>query len=475
MIQFPRLILAFLLSGAVAYGRPTPVEPSVEKTGGPKTDKKPNILFIFTDDQQFMGYEANGNALIKTPFLNRLAEKGVRFTDAHAALSLCSPSRAAVLTGHYGSRNGVEALAVPLKKGETTFAQVLGKSGYQTLFCGKWHIRQKPEDVGFQKACYFDGNGSYIHRPVINEGKKVTPNEHIDLYCAKKSVEMIKNARSSDKPFILFHCTQLPHMNEKHTWPADIQFKKLYDWKNMPLPSNWNDDLTGKPPYLRTVRNKIEAEKYGYNNPDNIRKHCSDYYSVITEMDSYLSLLLQALKENGLEENTYVIFMSDNGWLLGDHGMTSKVLPYSASTHVPLVICGPGIDKGTSDLPCLNLDVTSTLYDLAGVKTPPSDLHGISLKPQLAKRKQEAQRTIVYECLKGYGGNDPILAAHDGHYLYIQTLDKTDHSKVAFEELYDEIGDPGETKNIVNEKSMKTVLPKLREAIENHRHTVLKN
>ena len=433
--------------------------------------EKPNIVIIFTDDQQYDSYGANGRSNIQTPVLDRLAERGVRFTNAHAALSLCSPSRAAVITGRYGSANGVEQLNTQLREGETSFAQDLKKSGYATLFSGKWHLKNTAQDLGFDRVCSFRGNGAYYGRKVNDEGRELQPEEHIDLYCARKSAEMIKDAAEQDKPFVLFHCTQLPHMDNKHTWPASKKFNDLYAVEDMPLPANWNDSLKDKPDYMKAVRNRTQAKVYGYEKPENIRKHVKDYYAVVSEMDSFLELILKSLKENGVEDNTYIIYMSDNGWMLGDHGMTSKVLPFTTSTRVPLVIAGPGIGQGVCDTPALNLDLTATLYDIAKAE-PTAKLHGRSLLPLV--KGEDPNRTIVHECLGGYGGNDPFLAAINGRWLYVQTLSENDHSKITFEELYDKDKDPAEMTNLVASREHLAVLKSLKAEIGQHRTNVLK-
>ena len=433
--------------------------------------RRPNIVIIFTDDQQYDSYGANGRSKVRTPVLDRLAERGVRFTNAHAALSLCSPSRAAVLTGRYGSANGVQKLGAKLREGEIAFAQDLKHSGYTTLFSGKWHLKNTPRDLGFDRVCSFRGNGTYFGRKVNDEGRQLKPEEHIDLYCARKSAEMIKDAAEQDKPFVLFHCTQLPHMDGKLSWPAAKKFTDLYNVKDMPLPTNWNDSLKGKPDYLKEVRNRSQAKVYGYDKPENIRKHAKDYYAVVSEMDSFLGLVMKSLKENGVEDNTYVIYMSDNGWMLGDHGMTSKVLPFTASTRVPLVIAGPGIAQGVCDTPALNLDLTATIYDLAGVK-PTAKLHGRSLLPMV--KGDDPKRTIIHECLGGYGGNDPFLAAINGRWLYIQTLSETDHGRITFEELYDKDKDPAEMNNLLASEEHLAILKTLKAEIEQHRTNVLR-
>jgi len=432
--------------------------------------ERPNIVILFTDDQQYDCYGANGRSEVQTPVLDRLAERGVRFTNAHAALSLCSPSRAAVLTGRYGSANGVERLGSRLRLGETTFANDLKQAGYLTLFSGKWHLKKTPEELGFDRTCSFYGNGTYFGREVNDEGQTRFPQEHVDMYCAKKSADMIRDAAKQDKPFVLFHCTQLPHMNGKNGWPAAQRFKDLYATTRMPLPENWNDDLRDKPAYLKTVRNRERAIAFGYDKPENVRSHARDYYSVVSEMDSFLALVLDTVKETKLDDNTYVIFASDNGWMLGDHGMSSKVLPFTASTRVPLVISGPGINQGICDTPALNIDLTATILDMAGVSAT-AQLHGKSLLPII--KGEQPDRTIVHECLGGFGRNDPFLAAITGRWLYIQTLAKDDHETITFEELYDKDRDPDEMMNLANSLEHAANLKALRAKIANHRTSIL--
>ncbi len=152
--------------------------------------------------------------------------------------------------------------------------------------------------------------------------------------------------------------------------------------------------------------------------------------------------------------------------------MTSKVLPFTTSTRVPLVIAGPGIEQGVCDTPALNLDLTATLYDIAGIE-PTGNLHGRSLLP-LAKG-EDPNRTIVHECLGGYGGNDPFFAAINSRWLYVQTLSLDDHNKITFEELYDKDKDPAEMTNLITSKKHLAVLKSLKAEIAQHRTNVLES
>jgi arylsulfatase A-like enzyme len=285
--------------------------------------RSPNIVFILTDDQRFDSIGANGNPHIHTPNLDRLAARSVRFTNAHVVMSLCSPSRAAILTGRYGSSNGVTRLGAALRTGEKTFAQHLKSGGYSTAMVGKWHIAGNPEATGFDFTCIFRGNGTYVGRQVWDRGQVLRPTQHVDDYCIDRSIAFLEEAVHQPQPFVLFHATQLPHMDNHHAWPSPNEFRARYDSAKLPVPSTVKGDLTGKPPYLEGVRNRTQADTDGYRDPAAVQKHTRDYYAVVTQLDAMVGRLLNALDRLGLRENTWIIFASDNGWLLGEHRMTS--------------------------------------------------------------------------------------------------------------------------------------------------------
>lgn len=433
---------------------------------------QPNILVIYTDDQRYDALGANENKVIITPVLDELLSKGVRFNQAHVAYALSSPSRAAMLTGRYGSQNGVLDLKGVVNEGEVSVAQLLQEQGYTTAINGKWHLHQKPEQLGFDEACYFNSNGRFYKRTIHDHGQVVKPTEHCDSYCADKSVDFLRRQKGSDKPFFLYHCTQLPHMNHKRVWNALDETKAKYNVDDMPVAANHLDDLKDKPAYLKTVRNRKVAKEYGYPDTKAIQKHTRDYYSVITEMDSFLQRIIDELEAQGLMDNTYIFFMGDNGWMLGDHGFTSKVLPYRASTHVPFFVLGPGIKHTENNSLVSNIDIAPTMLELAGTQVP-ENMHGKSLLPILQKGKSKVRKAFVYEGLGKYGGAKPELATISGQYRYIVTF--TDHGlkDIDFQELYDIEKDPDEMHNLAGEKKYKSVIKKLSKPIAKHRKKVL--
>ena len=435
--------------------------------------RHPNIIFIYSDDQRQDAVGANGNKMIITPALDKLANQGMRFTNANVVFALCSPSRAALLTGRYGSANGVLDLDSDLNPNEKTVAQYLQKEGYLTGMSGKWHIGRKPLEAGFDFSVWFEGNGTYYGRTIHDEGKTINPEMHCDEYCVNRSIDFLNEAAKSGKPFFLFHNTQLPHMNGELLWDASQETKEKYKASDMPVAKNRFDDLEDKPEYLKTVRNLTQAKVYGYPDLVAIQNHTRDYYSVITEMDEYLDQLFKTIDELGLRENTWIFFMSDNGWMLGDHGFTSKVLPYRPATRVPLFVLGPDLKPAVDDQLVLNIDMTPTILELAGIKGS-DDIHGKSIVPILKGKQNGWRDAFVYEGLGTYGGAKPNLTVISKDFRLIVTYEDEKLSKVNFRELYDQKTDSDEMKNLIQEPKYKEVIEQLQKEIEAHKRNILK-
>ncbi|UZR96653.1 sulfatase-like hydrolase/transferase [Chondrinema litorale] len=434
---------------------------------------KPNFIVILTDDQRMDALGANGNDIIITPAIDKLAQNAAIFTNANAVFSLCSPSRAAILTGRYGSANGVLELGSDLNKGEKSVAQYLKENGYTTGFSGKWHLGQKPKMLGFDFSVYFESNGAYYNRLIQDEEKEVRPAQHCDEYCVDRSIEFLESVAENEQPFFLFHCTQLPHMNGNLIWNAKLETLNKYNQNDMPVPITRGEDLSQKPAYLKEVRNFTKSKDYGYPDSQAIQKHVKEYYAVITEMDDALSRLIKTVEDKELMENTYIIFVSDNGWMLGEHGFTSKVLPYKPSTQIPFFILGEGIEKSSKNQIVLNIDIAPTLLDLAGISIP-ENMHGKSIVPLLGDENPNWREAFVYEGLGSYGGAKPNLTVFDGQYRYIVTYQDNQLNKVYFLELYDNILDPNEQDNLALQKGYTQIIERLNSFIESHRAKILK-
>lgn len=303
------------------------------------------------------------------------------------------------------------------------------------------------------------------------------PEEHCDLYCARRSIDFLemagpRSAADKPQPFFLFHNTQLPHMNGELKWPAPDSIRDRYRESDMPVAANKDDNLSDKPEYLKTVRNRTQAKEYGYPNRGAIQAHTKDYYSVVSEMDAFVGKILDKVEKLGIADNTYIIFMSDNVWMLGDHGFTSKVLPYLPSTHIPLAIVGPAIKPSTEDGLALNIDLMPTILELAGLKVP-ANVHGKSLKKVLTGKEKLVREQFVYEGLGSYGGAKPNLTIVSGPFRYIVTYEDEKLDRVNFRELYRIDVDPGEMKNLARESKYSSKIMSFEKAISQHLKEVI--
>jgi arylsulfatase A-like enzyme len=408
---------------------------------------KPNIVFVLTDDQRWDAAGFASRGAVWSPGLDKLRSRGMQFSRAYAAYSLCSPSRAAILSGQYGSRNGVNTLDAALNRPQDSVANLLRNADYQTAVCGKWHLATTPKQAGFDWAVTFHGNGTWYGRKVNRNGMTVNPPELVDAYCAGESVRFLRE-RDKSRPFFLWHCSQLPHMDHKQSWPATQASLARYDVEKMPLPSTWKGDEAGKPEWLAQSRNRTQALKYGYSDPTKIRAHTRAYRATISDLDDALQPLWAALDAEDLWTNTVVVFMSDNGWMLGEHGLTSKVLAYEASARVPFLLAAPGLKPGSQcDRLVSNLDLAPTLLEFAGVAVPEA-YQGRSLRPLLSEPQMKFREGFIYEGTGGYGDVPPMAAWITERTKTIHTLGTKPGSEPGFIECYDLQDDADEAKNL---------------------------
>jgi arylsulfatase A-like enzyme len=268
------------------------------------------------------------------------------------------------------------------------------------------------------------------------------------------------------------------------------------------VPASWRDDLSGKPPYLARSRFRTQGEKYGYATEAGIRAHRRQYLAIVSQMDRSLGRLVEACGRLGLGENTYVFLMGDNGWFMGEHGFTSKVLAYEESMRVPLVVAGPGLEGAADGRLVLNADLAPTMLDLAGLPVP-GNMHGRSLAPLLGGRNLAAalggratppalvgqatlaggraplagrqaplggqappwRESILYEALAPELSSWPLVAVRTRDFKYIQTFDLADRSQTAFEELYDLRNDPAEMRNLAPSPEDRETLDRLKDEL----------
>ncbi|MBU3005567.1 sulfatase-like hydrolase/transferase [Paraglaciecola arctica] len=432
---------------------------------------QPNIVFIFADD---LRADTLGivDEKIHTPNLDALAKKARVFNNAFSVLAVCSPSRATILTGRYPSSHGVTTYGdTPIRPGNPSFVSALKKAGYQTAVTGKWHLGNEPKELGFDVADIFHSNGPWYGREVIENGQhKIYPG-FIETWSVDRSVDFIEQASKKKSPFFLWYNTQVPHMDDKFSWPATEQAMAYYDQDTVPLPVSYPPDhrATGKPPYLKHSRSYTRAmDVYGYKDENKLRAHIHDYYAAVTDMDKEIGRLLNKLDILGLSDNTIVIFMSDNGWFLGEHGLTSKVLAYKASMQVPLFISGKGIEPSVRDELVINTDMAPFILDLAGVSVN-YRLDGRSLTPLLGAEKSKWRNAFYYESPTPQLVPRSFFAIRDEQYLYIETFIDNTAKQPEFIELYDVKNDPYELKNLAITGQNKTLLAHYAEQLKRAR------
>jgi len=284
---------------------------------------------------------------------------------------------------------------------------------------------------------------------------------------ADEALRFIAQATESDRPFALWLCTQVPHMDGRHTWPARQKFLDRHPAQDIEVPLSWDDDLSGKPAYLKSARNRTRGLEYGYDDPQKIQAHTRDYRASVEQMDAAVGRVLKALRDGDLEKNTWIIFMGDNGWLLGEHGMTSKVLPYEESMRVPMAICGPSTEPRVSDRLVLNIDLTATIYELAGLETP-EQWHGRSLLPLVLGHTPADWRTdFLYEAPTSQLGSQPLWAVRSERWKLIETRMKSNPEQRLLE-LYDLQADAIERSNLAADPRHRQTVNRLSARLREH-------
>ena len=466
--------------------------------------QQPNILFIFSDDHRW-DLIGKVNAEIATPNLDALADSGVRFTNAFVTTAICSPSRAAVLSGRYGTRNGVPTLSDPLAFPQATFVHDLKAAGYRTGQAGKWHLGTTPEEAGFDQWARINSNGSWFSRNVNTNIAGVAGNlggQFFETFMADVVIDWIADHEQNhaSEPFVMWWCNQVPHVDgglrypDVKTDPADkVQnlpwgsaggYRALYNVADMPVPGNWADDPAAwgpagtKPGYLATSRfvTKSVTENYGgpggYTNPapgvrnatlgeDNVQQHQLEYYASVQALDAEIGRVLARLEDpdgdgdtaDSIADETWVVFMGDNGWQTGSHRYTSKVLAYEEACRVPLLVRAPGAAPRVDDSIVLNIDLPSMFYALAGL-TPPPHLQGRDLGALVQNAAAPWRSRFYYEAVvpENSLGAEPHDAVRTATHKYIRTYasasDAQQNTGIVFEELYDLQSDPLEMSNL---------------------------
>jgi arylsulfatase A-like enzyme len=374
----------------------------------------PNIIFIMTDDQQQSAMSAYGNTILKTPNLDRIGAEGMRFTEMFVTNSLCAPSRASFLTGLYSHTHGVTTNGPSgsifqnqpgLKDEQQTFVHLLRRAGYHTGLVGKWHLRSLP--TGFDQWLILPGGGGPYNDPeMITSGMRMKFRGHADDVVGDQALTFLQQ-RPKDRPFCLLYNFKAPHRN----WVPAARFEKRFADVEIPLPRSFDDSFAGRPQALRKTEMAV-ADMPDFRNrgvdgtlaPDerkrqNFQQLAKNYYRTLLGVDENVGRVLDFLDKNSLSQDTLVIYSSDNGFFLGEHGLFDKRLMYEPSIRVPLLVRLPSRVKSgqvnSRDM-VLNIDLAPTVLEMAGVSVP-SWIQGRSFLAQLEGREVRWRDAFLYE------------------------------------------------------------------------------
>lgn len=374
--------------------------------------QRPNIIFILSDDHASHAMSCYGSRINHTPHLDRIANEGMRFDNCFCTNSICTPSRASILTGTYNHTNEVTTLDTPMDNELQSFPKLLQEAGYQTAVYGKWHLgegeRHKPK--GFDHWAVLPGQG-YYHNPTFvfpGEGageERTVPGYATDII-TDMCLEFLEN-RDPDKPFCLLYHHKAPH----RPWYSDEKHASMFLNEDIPEPETLYDtyDNRAKAAGLAAMRVGLDMIREDVNGelPDDMdemelrkwayQRYIKDYLRVVQSMDDNIGRVLDYLKEQDLEEDTIVIYTSDQGFFLGDHGWYDKRFMYEESLRMPFILRYPReVKAGTvnQDL-VLNVDFAPLLLDLAGISIP-AEMQGRSFRPQLHGRTPPDWREAMY-------------------------------------------------------------------------------
>jgi arylsulfatase A-like enzyme len=442
--------------------------------------ERPNIVFVFTDDHAAHAMSCYGSKLNQTPHLDRIAAGGVRFDRCYVTNSLCGPSRASILTGKHSHANGFRDNADRFDSSQITFPKLLQQAGYQTAVIGKWHLVSDP--TGFDHWEVLVGQGPYYNPPMIRNGERVKHEGYTTEIIGDLTLDWLQK-RDPAKPFLLMTQHKAPHRE----WQPGPNYFSLFKDTHIPEAPTLFDDYRGRgtpakvqtlavakdlneldlklkapqnltPGQLERWHQAYDAENEAFRaanlqGEDLVRwkyqRYLKDYLRCVQAVDDQVGRLLDYLDQAGLAKNTVVIYASDQGFFLGDHGWFDKRFMYEECYRTPFLVKWPGVTTGGTASSALvsNLDFAQTMLDMAGVPADPS-MQGVSLTPLLRGPAPANWRKSLYYHYYEYPG------VHDVHRHYGVRTDryKLMHFYHLGEwELYDLEKDPQELHSVYNE------------------------
>lgn len=442
-------------------------------------NRKPNVLFIMTDDQRWDAMSCAGNKILKTPNMDRLAAGGARFTEAFATNPLCSPSRGTILTGLHTHAHGVTTNTKgshTFKPGVITYPMLLQKAGYFSGMVGKWHIETPPAGLGFDHWCILPGQGAYHNPAMIANGGRVQFRGYCDDVIADQALETLKS-RPKNKAFSLICNFKAPH----RAWEPPDRFAKVYEDIVIPEPPTFNVGLENRPKGIRETDMQIadmpDFAKRGVpaglprelRKPLNYQQFVKNYYRVLLGVDENLGRILDYLDAQKLAENTVVIYTGDNGFFMGEYGMFDKRLMYEPSIRIPMLCRYPAAVKPRIDNEhmVINNDVAHTILDFCGVERPAHmEHHGESWRPILEGRASAWRDSWMYEYFEYPGAHCAPIARGvrtKSHKLIHYVQQPQAH------EMFDLAKDPEERKSVYDDPAYASQVASLSKELDRWR------
>jgi arylsulfatase A-like enzyme len=424
------------------------------RIGGDKDVKSRNVIFILTDDHRYdyMGFTGKVPWL-ETPNMDKMASEGAYFKNAFVTTSLCSPSRASILTGQFSHVHTIIDNYAPNPGNLTFFPEYLQKAGYQTAFLGKWHMGDHGDEPqpGFDHWESFVGQGVY-YNPRLNingERIKYSDSTYITDLLTEHSIDWLEN-RDENKPFFMY----LSHKAVHAEFEPAVRHKGRYKNKKIPLPPTFEQTKTGEyrdlkwPEWVKRQRVSWHGVDYMYHNNDGFQDMVARYCETLLGVDESIGKVMDYLKKEGLDKSTLVIYMGDNGFSWGEHGLIDKRHFYEESVKVPFLVRCPEIFKGGKEITSMvqNIDIAPTLLELAGVKKP-DYMAGESFMQLLNGDDNGWRDKIFYEYYWEYDFpmTPTVFGIRTDKYKYMRYQGIWDTN-----ELYDIENDPDEINNIID-------------------------
>ncbi len=452
------LILAVLLS--VPLSALAADLPAVSK----RENVKPrNVVFLLSDDHSYDTMGFMGHPFLETPHLDSLASNGVHFKNAFVTTSLCSPSRASILTGLYTHKHRVIDNAHLVPEGTRFFPEYLQQAGYSTAFIGKWHMghRHDKPRPGFDHWVSFRGQGHYWppnpNYTLNVDGKRVKQEGYITDELTDYAVDWMKQQQNSEKPFFLYLSHKAVH---GFYTPADRHIGRYANADLSFLPHGEGVSAENNAPrWVRDQRNSWHGMDFAYHSDKGIEYYYQRYCETLLGVDDSVGRILDQLKEMGLYDSTLVIYMGDNGFMWGEHGLIDKRVAYDASMRVPMLMQCPDRYEGGTVVDAMigNIDVGPTIMHAAGLQTPDS-MDGMSfldLPNDLASQWRD-YFLYVYYWEKNHPQTPTQFALRGDRYKYITYYGLWD-----VDELFDLRADPHEKHNLIANPDYKSVAKKM--------------